>query len=161
MKFVSMFLLGKDETYFMTMSASIQNLSAKMLSQKEIWKAQELISKKLKGSSTIRTFSGSTHAKKQFQPVGTSIQRMGNAGSATRTNYQTVEVYLPLITTKVTDFSTIQKSYLQSLSRSVNMPFVNVTLDVGTAINAFKTVWTYPEQYNNIIIHLGGFHFLK
>ena len=76
---------------------------------------------------------------------------------------KTAEVYLPPITTKVTEFSTIQKylSYLQDLSNSVNMPFVNVTLDVGAAINAYKTVWTYPEEYKNVIIHLGCFHFLK
>ena len=76
---------------------------------------------------------------------------------------KTREVYLPLISAKVTDFSTIQKylSYLQDLSTSVNMPFVNITLDVGAALNAYKTLWTYPEQYKNVIIHLGSFHFLK
>ena len=80
-----------------------------------------------------------------------------------RTITKTVEIYLPPITTKVTDFVTIQKylSFLQNQSESVNMPYVNITLDVGAAINAFKTVWTYPEQYNNVIIHLGSFHFLK
>ena len=76
---------------------------------------------------------------------------------------KTVETFLPPFTSKVTEFSTIQKylSYLQNLSASVNMPYVNITLDVGAAINAYKTVWSFPEQYKNIIIHLGGFHFLK
>ena len=37
----------------------------------------------------------------------------------------------------------------------------NITLDVGAAINAYKTIWSYPEQYKNVIIHLGSFHFLK
>ena len=76
---------------------------------------------------------------------------------------KTKEVYLPPITTKVTDFGTIQKylNYLQSLSHYVNMPYVNVTLDVGAAINAYKTIWSYPEDYRNVVIHLGSFHFLK
>lgn len=76
---------------------------------------------------------------------------------------KTVETFLPPITAKVTDFNTIQKylTYLQKLSNSVNMPYVNVTLDVGAAINAFKTVWNHPDVYKNVVIHLGGFHFLK
>ena len=76
---------------------------------------------------------------------------------------KTVETFFPPFTSKVTEFSTIKKylSYLQNLSASVNMPYVNITLDVGTAINAYKTVWSFPEQYKNVIIHLGGFHFLK
>ena len=79
---------------------------------------------------------------------------------------KTIETFLPPITSKVTDFATIQKylNYLQQLSSSVNMPYVNVTLDVGAAINeifynAFKTVWNHPEVYRNVVIHLGGFHF--
>jgi len=76
---------------------------------------------------------------------------------------KTVETFLPPITAKVTEFSTIRTylDYLQVLSKSVNMPYVNVTLDVGAAINAFKTIWNYPEHYKDIVIHLGGFHFLK
>ena len=76
---------------------------------------------------------------------------------------KTVETFLPPITSKVTEFSTIQKylSYLQNLSESVNMPYVNVTLDVGAATNAYKTIWNVSEMYKNVIIHLGSFHFLK
>ena len=76
---------------------------------------------------------------------------------------KTVETFLPPFTSKVTEFSTIQEylSYLKNLSASVNMPYVNITLDVGAAINAYKTVWSFPEQYKNVIIHLGGFHFLQ
>lgn len=41
------------------------------------------------------------------------------------------------------------------------MVYVNVTLDVGAAINAFKTIWHYPEKFKNVVIHLGDFHFMK
>ena len=72
------------------------------------------------------------------------------------------ETFFPPIT-KVTEFVTIQKylTYLQSMAASVNMPYVNVTLDVGAVINAYKTIWSLPNQYHNIVIHLGSFQFLK
>ena len=41
------------------------------------------------------------------------------------------------------------------------MPFVNVTLDCGAAMNAFKLIWNYPTVFDNVIIHLGDFHFMK
>ena len=41
------------------------------------------------------------------------------------------------------------------------MPYVNVVLELGAAINALRTVWKYPEENKNVIIHLGSFHFLK
>ena len=41
------------------------------------------------------------------------------------------------------------------------MKYCNVTLDVGATINAFKTVWHYPEKFKNVVIHLGDFHFMK
>ena len=41
------------------------------------------------------------------------------------------------------------------------MPYVNITLDVGAAVSAFKLLWNYPERFGNVIIHLGGFHFIK
>ena len=41
------------------------------------------------------------------------------------------------------------------------MPYVNITLDVGAAINAYNTIRNFPEMYKNVIIHLGSFHFLK
>lgn len=51
---------------------------------------------------------------------------------------KTVVRYLPPIESKVTEFPTIYRYllYLQRLSREVNMPYVNVTLDVGAAMNA-------------------------
>ena len=76
---------------------------------------------------------------------------------------KTSETFLPLITTKVIEFATILKylTYLQSMAASVNRPYVNVILDVGAAINAYKTIWSLPNQCHNIVIHLGSFHFLK
>ena len=52
-------------------------------------------------------------------------------------------------------------SYLQCLGKEASMPYINVTLDVGAAINAFKVVWSHPKLFENIVIHLGDFHFMK
>ena len=76
---------------------------------------------------------------------------------------KTVETYLPPLPTKVTEWQTIYNCmlYLQKLANDVNMPYVNITLDVGAAINAYKVLWNFQAQFNNVFIHLGDFHFLK
>ena len=76
---------------------------------------------------------------------------------------KTVMTYLPPINGKVTNFDTISQylCYLQQLASEVNMPYVNVTLDVGAAMNAFKLIWNFPDQFANVIIHCGDFHFMK
>ena len=47
------------------------------------------------------------------------------------------------------------------LSEQANLPYLNVTLDVGAAMNAYKFIWNYHDQYKNVCIHLGMFHFMK
>ena len=76
---------------------------------------------------------------------------------------KTVVTYLPPINAPVTSFSTIYQylTYMQKLYRESNMPFVNVTLDCGAAVNAFKLVWNYHALFHNVVIHLGDFHFMK
>ena len=41
------------------------------------------------------------------------------------------------------------------------MPMVNITLDVGGTMNAYKFVWSNPERFRNGVTHLGDFHFIK
>ena len=41
------------------------------------------------------------------------------------------------------------------------MPFVNITLDVGAAMNAYTFVCSNPERFKNVVIHLVDFHFIK
>ena len=64
---------------------------------------------------------------------------------------------------KTLNSSTIYKylEYLQVLASEVNMPYVNVTLDVGAAMNAERVLWNYPLKFKNVLIHLGDFHFMK
>ena len=76
---------------------------------------------------------------------------------------KTTECYLPPITSKVTDYETIHKymEYLQTLASEVGMPYVNITLDVGAAINACKYLWNNYDIFNTVVIHLGDFHLMK
>ena len=76
---------------------------------------------------------------------------------------KTVITYLPPINASVNDFTTIYQylSYMQKLSFEANMPYVNVTLDCGAAVNAYKLIWNYPTVFDNVIVHLGDFHFMK
>ena len=71
--------------------------------------------------------------------------------------------YLPPIDAKVTEFSTINQylSYMQKLAEEANMPYVNASLDVGAAMNAYKLISNHPKKFGNVIIHLGDFHFIK
>ena len=51
---------------------------------------------------------------------------------------KTVETYLPPLSTKVTDPVTIMTYFtqLKKLADEMNMQYVNITLDIGAAINA-------------------------
>ena len=43
----------------------------------------------------------------------------------------------------------------------MNMPYVNVTMDVGAAMTAYKVLWNFPNQFKNVMLHLGDFHFIN
>ena len=77
--------------------------------------------------------------------------------------FNTIETYLPPLTTEVTDPVMIYRymQYLQQLEAETNMEYVDITLDIGAAINAYKVLWSYPNIFKNIVIHLGDFHFMK
>ena len=62
---------------------------------------------------------------------------------------------LPPINSEVTEFDIIHRyfEYLQQLAAEANIPYVNITLDVGATMSAFKLLWNYPEKFGNVIIH--------
>ena len=76
---------------------------------------------------------------------------------------KTVMTYLPPINAPVNKFSTIFGflTYMQKLCKEVNMPYVNITLDLGAAMPAYTVVWNYPNIFSHFILHLGDFHFIK
>ena len=83
--------------------------------------------------------------------------------AANKTISRTFEIYLPPELSKVAHSNTIYEYmlYLQNITAKVNMKYTKITLDVGTAINAFKELWRYPEPFSNVVLHIGDFHFLK
>ena len=71
--------------------------------------------------------------------------------------------YLPPIDASITDFSTIYKLFEVLLLRAEknNMPYVNLTLDAGAYVNAYRVLTNYPEKFAKIVLHLGDLHFMK
>ena len=71
------------------------------------------------------------------------------SSSGNKTINRTFEIYLPPLPAKATDPNTIYEymSYLESITAKVNMKYVDTTLHMGAAINAFKVLWTYPETF--------------
>ena len=71
--------------------------------------------------------------------------------------------YLPSVNHPIMDFVTTFKVFeiIQNRARKANMPYSNVTLDVGAAINAYKVLWNYENKFKNILIQLEDFHFMK
>ncbi len=71
--------------------------------------------------------------------------------------------YLPPIDSPITEFSTMAKVFniTQEQARNMNMPYANITLDVGAAMNAYKVLWNHPERFETVVIHLGDFHYMK
>ena len=59
--------------------------------------------------------------------------------------------YLPPICSPITEYSTIIEMFHQSRK-------LHITLDVGAAIKAFHVIWNKPDEWSDIIIHLGDFH---
>ena len=47
--------------------------------------------------------------------------------------------------------------YLQTLATKVDMPHVNIMLDVGAAINVYKYLWNNYDIFNTVVIQL-SFH---
>ena len=50
---------------------------------------------------------------------------------------------------------------MMRLAAQVNMPYVCLTLDVGAAMDTWKSIWNFPDTYSNVLINLEDFHFIK
>lgn len=76
---------------------------------------------------------------------------------------RTCETLLPPTATSINDYGTIYRLFLflQHLCTEVNMPYVNVIMDVGAAMNSYKVLWNFPMKFKNVMLYLGDFHFMK
>ena len=76
---------------------------------------------------------------------------------------KTQMTYLPPVNSPFTKFATMSRVFeiIQEQAKKKNMKYANITLDIGAALNAFKVLWNYPDKFENIVIHLGDFHYMK
>ena len=68
-----------------------------------------------------------------------------------------------LTTASITDFGAIYKLFKILLLRAgkVNVPCVNLTLDAGAYVNAYRVLCNYPDKISKVVLHLGDFRFMK
>ena len=71
--------------------------------------------------------------------------------------------YLLPVATKIADPNTTYTymEFFQKLSKAMRMEYGNITLDIGAAMNAYKPLRGNLEQFSNVVIHIGDFHYLK
>ena len=76
---------------------------------------------------------------------------------------RTVITFLPPIRNPITQYSTVIECIYQSQkhAKSCNMKYVHVTADQGAACKFFQVVWNNPQEFKNVIIHLGDFHAMQ
>ena len=46
-------------------------------------------------------------------------------------------------------------TYLHQLANNINMPYVNITVNVDSAVNAYKILWNYPVSPQDVAILFG------
>ena len=61
---------------------------------------------------------------------------------------KTILTYLPSLSTRITEGNTIYKIFkiIQKRAIKMNIPYANITFDIGAAMNAFKVLWNYPKK---------------
>ena len=51
--------------------------------------------------------------------------------------------------------------FLLKQAKKINLQYYNITLDNGATMNFYLVKWMKQEEFKNVIIHLGDFHFIK
>lgn len=94
----------------------------------------------------------------EFNGYGTRLSREQGHSPSPKTKV----VYLPLIDKPPADPSTIYQSLLkaQQITGSTGQEYVVYTADQQLYRVALNVVWSYEEQFSNIILRLGGMHLL-
>ena len=68
--------------------------------------------------------------------------------------------FLPPTFNPITEYSTVLECIKQSqgLASVSQMKYTHITVDAGAAQKFFHVNWNNPEEFRNVIIHLGDFH---
>ena len=71
--------------------------------------------------------------------------------------------YLPPINSPITHYDTTYELFktLQTRATTTKMRYVNLTLDAGAYLNAYRVLFNYPKVCSNLILYLGDFHYMK
>ena len=66
---------------------------------------------------------------------------------------KTLLTYLPPINSSITFFDTIYKLFemLQTRAFKAKMTYINMTLDVGAYVNAYRVLCNYPEKFPKLV----------
>ena len=74
--------------------------------------------------------------------------------------FLTVLAFLPLTPCPIARFSTVYETIQRSIHRSKisNTKYTYITVDVGAEEKYYKVIWSNPDQFKDVIVHLGGFH---
>ena len=75
-------------------------------------------------------------------------------------NFPTVLKLLPPIPCPITKFSMVCKAIHRSmhLSKISNMKYTHITFDVGASEKYFNVIWNNPDEFKDVILHLGDLH---
>ena len=46
-------------------------------------------------------------------------------------------------------------------AKRVNIPYANVTLDVGGALKGYNVLWNFQDEFKSMFIHLCDFRLMK
>jgi hypothetical protein len=62
----------------------------------------------------------------------------------------------------ITEYYTVQQSLITSMevTNRLNQEFTFVTFDLAAARIAYDIVWSNPQKFKNVVIHLGAFHIM-
>ena len=71
--------------------------------------------------------------------------------------------YFRPIDSPITHYDTIYELFktLQTRATIIEMSYVNLTLDDGVYVSAYRVSCNYPKVFSNLILHLSDFHYTK
>ena len=75
---------------------------------------------------------------------------------------QSVVGYLPPVLFPITEYSTVHQCILVAVeaANKLKQKYSFITMDLAAAKIALDIIWHAPNKFQNVIIHLGGFHIM-
>jgi hypothetical protein len=99
----------------------------------------------------------------QQRQVSAAVEWMGFKDDKIREKCRKSNIgYMTPIMNPITEYYTVQQSLITSMevTNRLNQEFIFVTFDVAAARIAYDIVWSNPQKFKNVVIHLGAFHIM-